>query len=106
MYQNCCKKCGSVDLFTEVKGNNTGLYCSDCGAWIKWLNKNELRAFEHATTKQENAIIDETVAYAKLEWEYAKLAYDFNVIRSLLEIYLPDYIEVGGELQQLLEREV
>lgn len=48
MYQNCCKKCGSVSLHTEVKGNNIGLYCDDCGAWIKWLGKDELRAFEHA----------------------------------------------------------
>lgn len=48
MYQNCCKKCGSVSLHTEVKGNNTGLYCDDCGAWIKWLGKDELRAFEYA----------------------------------------------------------
>ena len=54
MYQNCCKKCGSISLHTEVKGNNTGLYCDDCGAWIKWLGKNELRAFEYAkqTEKQ------------------------------------------------------
>ncbi len=48
MYQNCCKKCGSISLHTEVKGNNTGLYCDDCGAWIKWLSKDELRAFNHA----------------------------------------------------------
>ena len=34
MYQNCCKKCGSVLLHTE-KGNNTGLYCDDCGVWVK-----------------------------------------------------------------------
>lgn len=57
MYQNCCKKCGSIALHTEVKGNNTGLYCDDCGAWIKWLGKDELRAFEHAqkeTTSNQN----------------------------------------------------
>jgi len=48
MYQNCCKKCGSVSLHTENKGNNTGLYCDDCGAWVKWLGKDELRAFEHS----------------------------------------------------------
>ena len=54
MYQNCCKKCGSISLHTEVKGNNTGLYCDDCGAWIKWLGKDELRAFEYVkqTEKQ------------------------------------------------------
>lgn len=48
MYQNCCKKCGSVSLHTEVKGSNTGLYCNDCGAWVKWLGKDELRTFEHS----------------------------------------------------------
>lgn len=31
MYQNCCKKCGSVSLYTEKKGNNIGLYCINCG---------------------------------------------------------------------------
>lgn len=48
MYQNCCKKCGSVALHIETKGNNIGLYCDDCGAWVKWLGKDELRAFEYA----------------------------------------------------------
>ena len=52
MYQNCCKKCGSVSLHTKVKGNNIGLYCDDCGAWIKWLGKDELRAFEHANNSR------------------------------------------------------
>lgn len=53
MYQNCCKKCGSIDLHIEVKGNNTGLYCNDCGAWVKWLGKDELRAFEYANKHRE-----------------------------------------------------
>ena len=61
MYQNCCKKCGSIDLHTEAKGNNTGLYCNDCGAWVKWLGKDELRAFEYAmrdATKQERESVN------------------------------------------------
>lgn len=67
MYQNCCKKCGSIALHTEVKGNNTGLYCDDCGSWIKWLSKDELRAFNYsqtisqmreATPKENKAISD------------------------------------------------
>ena len=53
MYQNCCKKCGSISLHTEVKGNNTGLYCDDCGAWVKWLGKDELRAFEYNQKKSD-----------------------------------------------------
>lgn len=39
----CCHKCGSVDVFMETKGSQTGLYCGDCGVWIKWLPKDEIR---------------------------------------------------------------
>lgn len=54
MYQNCCKKCGSTSLHIEHKGNNSGLYCDDCGAWIKWLGKDELRAFEYSEKNMDN----------------------------------------------------
>jgi hypothetical protein len=54
VYQNCCKKCGSISLHTEVKGSNTGLYCDDCGAWVKWLGKDELRAFEYSQKDKVN----------------------------------------------------
>lgn len=36
-----CKKCGNDSFFTQVKGDNMGAYCCKCGAWIKWLNKDE-----------------------------------------------------------------
>jgi transcription initiation factor TFIIIB Brf1 subunit/transcription initiation factor TFIIB len=66
MYQNVCKKCGSLDLHTEVKGSNVGLYCDDCGAWIKWLGKDEQRAFEHSKkmhgfSKEEAKIYEKAI---------------------------------------------
>lgn len=36
-----CKKCGSDNVFIQPSGNNTGLYCGDCGKWIQWLNKDQ-----------------------------------------------------------------
>ena len=64
MYKNCCKKCGSIKLYTEQKGNQTGLYCGDCGAWIKWLGKDELRAFEYnmrESTKEEQENVNKYI---------------------------------------------
>lgn len=52
MYQRRCRKCGSHSLFTEQHGNNTGLYCSDCGAWQTWLGKNEFRAFQRSQRRK------------------------------------------------------
>lgn len=59
MYQNCCKKCGSVSLYTEKKGNSIGLYCKDCGAWIKWLGKDELKAFEHSQIEKNKSSLSD-----------------------------------------------
>lgn len=72
MYQNCCKKCGSTSLHTEVKGNNTGLYCDDCGAWVKWLGKDELRAFEHSL---QESIDDHTKFIDKLNSSIKEVFY-------------------------------
>lgn len=46
MKQFKCSKCGSTEVFISKSGNNTGLYCTDCGKWIQWLNKDEIRLAE------------------------------------------------------------
>lgn len=38
-----CPHCNSQEVFTEESTNRTGLYCADCGKWIKWLTKDEAR---------------------------------------------------------------
>ena len=45
-------KCGCENMFVQPKGNNTGLYCSECGKWQRWLGKDELRAFEYSKKNQ------------------------------------------------------
>lgn len=42
-----CPDCKSNNFFIKEKGTMTGLYCSDCGRWIKWLNKKELRLIQN-----------------------------------------------------------
>ena len=76
MYQNCCKKCGSIALHTEDKDNNVGLYCDDCGAWIKWLGKDELRAFNHANQSQK-ADPESDSDYRKKYWDIVNNLKDF-----------------------------
>lgn len=51
-----CPKCKSRDVFIKKSGNNTGLYCGDCGAWIKWLNKNEIRLAQRQIEMNEKEL--------------------------------------------------
>ena len=48
-----CKKCGSDNIFIQPSGNNTGLYCGDCGKWIQWLNKDQKRLAERQIAQPE-----------------------------------------------------
>lgn len=49
-----CKKCGSGKYFLNRVGNHVGLYCVECGAWQKWLNKQEQRLYQHFKEAIEN----------------------------------------------------
>lgn len=46
MESYACKKCGSVDVFLKSNGTQTGLYCSDCDTWLKWVGKKEIPLVE------------------------------------------------------------
>lgn len=42
-------KCGHNDFFFADKGNQKGIYCTYCGKWLKWADKDE----QNLTLKQE-----------------------------------------------------
>ena len=45
----CICSCETFYIKKDTKTNGgiqTGLYCSGCGRWIKWLGKEELRLYE------------------------------------------------------------
>ena len=45
-------KCGCNDFFFADKGNQKGIYCSYCGKWIKWADKDE----QNLIMKQETIL--------------------------------------------------
>ena len=52
-------KCGHNNFFFADKGNQKGIYCSYCGKWFKWADKDEQNltmkqySCEDAVSKQE-----------------------------------------------------
>lgn len=73
-----CTKCHSKELFIDKSGNNTGLYCSDCGKWITWLNKDQLRLAERQIeankTSNSNCVICEAIkSGVNMKWDIPQL---------------------------------
>lgn len=62
---NKCR-CGNDDFFLADKENQIGIYCSYCGKWLKWANKDE----QNLRMKQES-VLD------KIRAEIDQKQYDF-----------------------------
>jgi hypothetical protein len=55
-------KCGHNDFFFANKGNQTGIYCSYCGKWFKWADKDE-----------QNLIMNQELVLDKIRAEIEEL---------------------------------
>lgn len=47
-----CKDCKSENVFILDKGQHKGIYCEDCGAWIKWSSKKEYNLYKISKVKE------------------------------------------------------
>ncbi len=47
-------ECGSTHFFIAKKVRNTGLYCTICGKWQKWLSAQEIKEFRRTTSSEED----------------------------------------------------
>ena len=45
-------KCGSKRIFIRDNGTQTGVYCKECGKWIKWASKKEIPFIEEYIKEQ------------------------------------------------------
>lgn len=50
--------CGNKEFYTQVKGTQTGLYCTKCGKWIKWLSKQEKGLYEYISASPGTSVSD------------------------------------------------
>ena len=65
-----CQKCNSKDVFTQTSDNHVGLYCGDCGKWIKWLNKDEQRLVERQIAIMRDSIVQSLVDEIEVKWQW------------------------------------
>ena len=56
-----CSKCQSKDVFIQKSGNQVGLFCGDCGKWIKWLNKDEQRLAERQVEMMKDTVVQQMI---------------------------------------------
>lgn len=80
MKEYVCKKCGAVNhIRLEKKGTATGIYCTLCDSWLKWIGKDELKFAEqiinsnNSNEEQTKSNNKKTTAKERVEVELAEL---------------------------------
>jgi len=51
-------RCGNDDFFLADEKNQTGIYCTNCGKWFKWANKDEKNLMKNCPSQKGNDEID------------------------------------------------
>lgn len=49
-----CRHCGSISTVTQQQGVHLGVYCADCGAWIKWAKQPKHTSIKRTSTAFNN----------------------------------------------------
>jgi len=90
-----CGHCRSANLQQHEKGPHLGLYCADCGAWIRWIPRHaRLKLAEPKLTAQgaqplaeaaPKKIDPKRIAHpVTLEDRVSSLEHDLGIIAQIL----------------------
>ena len=82
-----CTKCGSNNLYLEPRGTQVALICKDCGSWIKWVAKKDVKPLEAILNKRQNN-------------EQAKLKERKNMQQVFLEKQAELFERIGKEFEE------
>jgi len=52
-----CEYCKSEVLFLKQADNKTGVYCKNCGRWLKWIDAAEKATVEQLIERQKREVI-------------------------------------------------
>ena len=72
-------KCGHDEFFFADKENQKGIYCSCCGKWLKWADKDE----QNLRMKQESILEQIRAEIMQLYNEVEVVDYDHNDISRI-----------------------
>lgn len=61
-----CKKCGCTEGYLRFGDVHTGLHCSKCNSWIKWVSKAEVSILESGETVVDE-FFEEVIDIEKLK---------------------------------------
>ena len=92
-------RCGQDDFFFADKGNQTGIYCSYCGKWLKWADKDEQNLRMKQEPSREFAKWVASEIFDEL-WEYNKDAFDELACRKLAKLGI---VRAKGDEWELVE---
>lgn len=91
--KNKCS-CGSDLFYVSKVGCHHGLYCSVCGAWYKWADKNEVRLYSRVNNGVES--VNNGVESVEIKVKYLRDVPKLKKINTgdWIDLYVGEDIEI------------
>jgi hypothetical protein len=85
-----CSYCKSDSIFLKESDDKTGVYCQNCGRWLKWVDQSEKAKILSEIEKKKRAI---TIDGA-----------DFEIVKEKLKVYKKKYESISEDLRFYKQR--
>lgn len=85
-----CSYCKSEFLYLKETDNKTGLYCQNCGRWLKWVDDDEKAKIQSEIEKRKRAIMID--------------GNDLMLVKEKLKSYKKKYDTISDEIRFYKQR--
>ena len=67
-----CPRCGSFNMSLTHSGPHKGAYCAECGRFVKWLTKEEVRTISFNSTERDRYISEDALLKKLKQWNLGR----------------------------------
>jgi len=98
-----CLKCdNNTKFYIHESGSQTGLYCKECGAWVKWLGKSEISKYSSAQSNEKNlSLSSEEIEMLRMLTSNKLIEINMIQKRAALNSNIPSVIELEDEIKKI-----
>lgn len=80
-----CDYCKGDAFFLKVKDDKTGVYCQNCGRWLKWVEGDDLRNMQDEIARKKREITIDGL--------------DVEHVREKYKNYRQKYVQLSEEIR-------
>lgn len=95
-----CEYCKSENLFIKEAEEKIGVYCKNCGRWIKWIEPSERAAIEMQIDKLKREVRIDGQDVDRVFLKYKSYKEKFKALQEEISFYNASKTKTSSEIEK------